>query len=91
MIDIAQLLTPSASAAEPSRSESRRRGPRAGRVNGVIQHASAETAGQLLPSETLAAGANADGASLPAADANAAATPTLNGVPVTLASAAASE
>lgn len=45
-------------------------GPRAGRVNGVIQHAPASAARRQLPSET-------------ARDANAAATPTINGVPIT--------
>jgi len=43
------------------------RGPRAGRVNGVIQYAPPSAAGQPLPSET---------------DVNAAATPTINGVPI---------
>jgi hypothetical protein len=43
-----------------------RRGPRAGRVNGVIQYAPADAARQPLPSETT----------------DAAATPTLNGVPI---------
>jgi N-acetylmuramoyl-L-alanine amidase len=47
-----------------------RRGPRAGRVNGVIQYAPANAAGQPLPSETAPA------------DPNAAATPTINGEPV---------
>jgi spore germination cell wall hydrolase CwlJ-like protein len=57
----------SADRAERSeRAAGARRGPRAGRVNGVIQHAPASTARQELPSET----------------ANAAATPTLNGVPI---------
>lgn len=45
-------------------------GPRAGRVNGVIQHAPASAERQSLPSET-------------AFDANDAATPTINGVPIT--------
>ncbi|HYD87895.1 MAG TPA: cell wall hydrolase [Vitreimonas sp.] len=43
-------------------------GPRAGRVGGVIQRASASMARQRLPSETI--------------DVNAAATPTINGVPI---------
>jgi len=43
------------------------RGPRAGRVNGVIQRAPATMARQQLPSESV----------------NAAATPTINGVPIT--------
>lgn len=50
------------------------RGPRAGRVNGVIQYAPPSAARQALPSE---------------ADVNAAATPTLNGVPVTAVAGAA--
>lgn len=48
-------------------------GPRAGRVNGTIRSAPASMAGQLLPSEQAAS---------TAADPNAAATPTLNGVPI---------
>lgn len=43
-------------------------GPRAGRVNGVIQHAPQSLARQPLPSETV--------------DVNAAATPTINGLPI---------
>jgi hypothetical protein len=53
---------------------SRQTGPRAGRVNGVIQHAPASMARAALPSERL--------------DVNAAATPTLNGVPIDRATAA---
>jgi len=49
------------------------RGPRAGRVNGVIQYASPDMARQELPSEASTS------------DVNAAATPTINGVPVTTA------
>jgi hypothetical protein len=45
------------------------RGPRAGRVRGVVQQAPASMARQPLPSERT--------------DANAAATPTINGVPIT--------
>jgi len=45
-------------------------GPRAGRVNGVIQHAPTSLARQPLPSE------------LASNDVNAAATPTLNGLPI---------
>jgi len=56
----------------PAREQTTRRGPRAGRVNGVIQYAPADMAGQLLPSERAAA----------EADVNAAATPTINGAPV---------
>lgn len=51
-------------------------GPRAGRVNGVIQYAPADAAGQLLPSET--AGQTA----IEPDDVNAAATPLIDGVPV---------
>lgn len=47
-------------------------GPRAGRVNGVIQHAPQSLARQPLPSERGGGG-----------DPNGAATPTLNGVPIT--------
>jgi hypothetical protein len=47
-----------------------RRGPRAGRVNGVIQYAPAEAARQPLPSESTTI------------DVNAAAAPTINGAPV---------
>lgn len=46
-----------------------RRGPRAGRVNGVIQYAPPSAARQELPSETIS-------------DVNAAATPTINGAPL---------
>jgi hypothetical protein len=68
-INVTQYL----SRALPAASErpARRRGPRAGRVNGVIQHAPPEMARQLLPSERAAQ-----------SDVNAAATPTLNGAPV---------
>jgi hypothetical protein len=62
-IDVAQALRlPVGGASAPTQ-----RGPRAGRVNGVIQYAPANTARQPLPSET---------------DVNAAATPTLDGVAV---------
>jgi hypothetical protein len=80
LIDIAQIFAPNAAAAEPS-PRPRRDGPRAGRVRGMIRHAPPEAAGQLLPSETADAPINV----------NAAATPTLNGAPVTLVSAAGSE
>lgn len=69
-INVAQFLgraLPSSERASPSSN----RGPRAGRVNGVIQHAPASMARQMLPSEQGAA-----------SDPNAAATPTINGVPV---------
>jgi len=67
LIDVAQYLGQAISGGE-SRS-SARRGPRAGRVNGVIQYAPVEAAGQPLPSES-------------AVDVNAAAAPTINGAPV---------
>lgn len=51
-------------------------GPRAGRVNGVIQYAPADAAGQPLPSETQALNA------IEPEDVNAAATPLIDGVPV---------
>lgn len=76
-INVAQIVRqvlPSA-----SNRAARQRGPRAGRVNGVIQHAPPEMAGQLLPSERAAQAA----AQAAAASPNAAATPTLNGVPIT--------
>lgn len=74
-ISIAQLFGQSSERATPA--AERRRGPRAGRVNGVIQYAPASAAGQPLPSEAAPA------------DPNAAATPTLNGQPITAVSAAA--
>jgi len=53
LIDVAQVLRlpigGERAAVEPV---SERRGPRAGRVNGVIQYAPVEAAGQILPSET---------------------------------------
>jgi spore germination cell wall hydrolase CwlJ-like protein len=63
LIDVAQFLGQGL----PSERQSARsqRGPRAGRVNGVIQHASVSATRQRLPSETR--------------DLNAAATPTING------------
>ncbi len=76
-IDVAQFFRASVPV---ERSASReRRGRRAGRVNGVIQYAPPEMAGQLLPSERAAQQASAD----------AAATPTINGVPITTGAAAA--
>lgn len=68
LIDVAQYLGQAISGGE-SRSTVRR-GPRAGRVNGVIQYAPAEAARQPLPSESEAI------------DVNAAAAPTINGAPV---------
>ncbi len=70
LIDVAQFLGQALPGGERrSASASSRRGPRAGRVNGVIQYAPPSAARQELPSET-------------AADVNAAATPTINGAPV---------
>lgn len=93
LIDVAQYLglarneesrptqIAAAAAATPQR------GPRAGRVNGVIQYAPPSAASQTLPSETPAATSYTvtETASTPAepADVNAAATPTVNGVPIT--------
>jgi hypothetical protein len=68
LIDVAQYLGQAISGGEPRTQYASARGPRAGRVNGVIQYAPAEAAGQALPSEA------------PPADVNAAATPTMNGV-----------
>lgn len=64
VIDVSQLFAGGSS--ERATAATQRRGPRAGRVRGVIQYASADAAGQPLPSESV----------------NAAATPTINGVPV---------
>jgi N-acetylmuramoyl-L-alanine amidase len=76
-INVAQIIR----GALPGASDrsARQRGPRAGRVNGVIQHAPPEMAGQLLPSERAAQAA----AGTTPVSANSAATPTLNGVPIT--------
>lgn len=69
LIDVAQYLGQAIGGGEARTTRvSSRRGPRAGRVNGVIQYASANAARQSLPSETR--------------DVNAAATPTINGVPL---------
>eukprot|EP00611_Tribonema_gayanum_P018572 TRINITY_DN31704_c0_g1_i1.p1 TRINITY_DN31704_c0_g1~~TRINITY_DN31704_c0_g1_i1.p1 ORF type:complete len:214 (-),score=19.40 TRINITY_DN31704_c0_g1_i1:52-693(-) len=70
LIDVAQYLGQAISGGEArtQRASVEARGPRAGRVNGVIQYADASAAGQSLPSETAPA------------DVNAAATPTMNGV-----------
>jgi hypothetical protein len=70
LIDVAQFL----GQALPGNSHratqtSSRRGPRAGRVNGVIQYAPANAARRDLPSESVS-------------DVNAAATPTINGAPL---------
>jgi Cell Wall Hydrolase len=68
IIDVAQYLGRAISGDEPRATRATaRRGPRAGRVNGVIQYAPAEAAGQPLPSEV---------------DVNAAAAPTMNGAPL---------
>jgi hypothetical protein len=66
-VNVAQFLGQKLPGAEHRGATAQRRGPRAGRVNGVIQYAPVETAGQQLPSET---------------DVNAAAAPTINGAPV---------
>jgi N-acetylmuramoyl-L-alanine amidase len=64
MIDVAQYLGLSSSEPRTTRVSARRQGPRAGRVNGVIQHAPVSAARQAMR------------------DLNAAATPTINGVPL---------
>lgn len=66
VIDVAQYLGQALTGGGESRATTRR-GPRAGRVNGVIQYAPAGTARQSLPGETGTT------------DVNAAATPTFNG------------
>lgn len=75
LIDVAQYLGQGASSELHA---AQRQGPRAGRVNGVIQYAPPSAARQLLPSE------------IAQNDVNAAATPTLNGVPIAPTTAAAS-
>lgn len=68
LIDVAQYLGQAISGGESRAPRtSARRGPRAGRVDGVIQYAPVEAARRSLPSEI---------------DVNAAATPTINGAPV---------
>lgn len=67
-------VTQVAATVRPEAVSAPERGPRAGRVNGVIQYAPPNAARQPLPSE---------------GDVNAAATPTLNGVPVATATGAA--
>ena len=76
-IDVAQFLG-QAQPAERVASAPAQRGPRAGRVNGVIQYAPARAAGELLPSEQ----ADMTGE-------NAAATPAIDGAPVAHADSAA--
>lgn len=68
LIDVAQYLGQAISG--PRAQSASNRGPRAGRVNGVIQYAPPSAAGQPLPSETTPT------------DPNAAATPTINGEPI---------
>jgi N-acetylmuramoyl-L-alanine amidase len=72
LIDVAQYLGQAISGGEArtTRASAQRRGPRAGRVNGVIQYAPADAARERLPSESGAI------------DVNAAAAPTINGATV---------
>lgn len=85
LISVAQVLGLGGGASERSEPvQTAARGPRAGRVNGVIQYAPPSAAGQALPSETAAASAAVE-----PADVNAAATSTVNGVPVTALTAGA--
>lgn len=70
LIEVAQLFR---GGGGERASQTRQRGPRAGRVNGVIQYAPAASARQPLPSES----------------ANAAATPTIDGTPITALNTAA--
>lgn len=69
LINVAQFLSEALPGGERHQAASQRRGPRAGRVNGVIQYAPATAARQELPSESTV-------------DVNATATPTINGGPV---------
>ncbi|MCX7358433.1 MAG: cell wall hydrolase [Alphaproteobacteria bacterium] len=71
LINVTQFLAQALPGNERRQTASQRRGPRAGRVNGVIQYAPASAARQELPSETAST-----------VDVNAAATPTINGGPV---------
>jgi len=57
MIDVAQFLSQALPGGERRSSAAAQRGPRAGRVNGVIQYAPATAARQDLPSEADAAAA----------------------------------
>lgn len=61
LIDVAQYLGQASSGGEARTqfASVEARGPRAGRVNGVIQYAPPETAGQDLPSESAAVDVNA--------------------------------
>ncbi|HRP12154.1 MAG TPA: cell wall hydrolase [Terricaulis sp.] len=88
LINLAQVLGGASERSAPAQTTAR--GPRAGRVNGVIQYAPPSAAGQPLPSETPAPVtytvtevANTAPLPIEPADVNAAATPTVNGVPVT--------
>ena len=84
LIDIAQIF----GGASERVQQTAERGPRAGRVNGVIQYAPPNAAGQPLPSETSAVpDANPAIQAIEPADVNAAATPLIDGVPVTAAGA----
>ena len=72
LIDVAQYLGQAISGGEPRTIQTASRsGPRAGRVNGVIQYAPETVAGQPRPNETAQV-----------VDVNAAASPTINGGPV---------
>jgi len=88
LINLAQVLGGVSERSAPAQTAAR--GPRAGRVNGVIQYAPPSAAGQPLPSETPAPVtytvtevASTAPVSIEPADVNGAATPTVNGVPVT--------
>lgn len=88
VIDVAQYLGLARTEdSRPAAQAVAQRGPRAGRVNGVIQYAPPAAAGELLPSES-ATQTPAPTASEPI-DVNAAAISTVNGVPVTALGAAA--
>ena len=70
LIDVTQFLAQALPGNDRRQAAAQRRGPRAGRVNGVIQYAPVSAARQELPSESSVV------------DVNAAAAPTIDGGPV---------
>lgn len=94
LINLANVLGMGERSAREEPVQAAARGPRAGRVNGVIQYAPPSAAGQPLPSElpaptaySVTEVANSPPAAIEPADVNAAATPTVNGVPISTAGA----